>query len=950
MNNHLRRRLAATLLAAVALSGAAGARDGGGNVRGDRFLEVSLRGLYPPSPPLAAFSLGVLGDCAGALAQWTWRADATLSPAGAAGLCLDVSLAAPAAEGGILSAPPFPGAPAMLRPCNASLPTQQWVAQSPPPASAAAAAAAAAAAGPPWLVASRSSWGAVALCLSALNDGSGAVGVVDCAAAETWLVSAGQTLTLASGREPGQCVAPGGRDLASQAAFALQMLAPVLAPTTGRVGLILDLGWLIDIVTEFQGRANQAYPIDTEMNTQWANATYGDLAALVRSLRSAAAAAGLGDVTIGLLMVGWAHIYSVGEGPFGARHGEIYSDHSSHYFIAFAEANGPGLVADTYPYAAYPSGVTAGTPFSTFFGAQFAKTADFLGLDAVVIRDGFSTYSNYNPRGGPFGETASTDPSQNEAWFSAFAATFSAIKRARPSTFVMGYSSAASAVSEMRIGLMDLERVVAEGFIDAWIDQSWAGAWQDVADRKSLMLGWTFQLQYIIAHRAAIAGGNAVRVRAGTAPCLHYSLTETFDSYEIWSTIRDVPGKLAWGIWAFNVAALRTGGAGALKASDGAYVSWSWSWSQNWLTTANASFLIAHLDGAQAAAATLEAVYGPTVLYNRAMLEAVQASAPAGTVGEWVDEQAAMLSKFCTGVLAVQRVEGGDFDPDARDGYLVQVPRSLSPAAAATLSAAAAAGTPLVLLGRAAAFDDAALAAAGLQRAAAPDDAQLPRGLYSASFSAAALAILPSLPPSVTLSLANSSGAALLPGTQLLAALADARAPSLPLATLAGASLWLHAPDRQAGGGSDLSLAIAGSAAPYELASAALAGLHAARNVSRVLPETCGAQSPASVALFRSGGTLKVLVGNLESLNVGPSGPVINASSATPRAPTLVLRLDHVGVPAAQRLPGACWQLTEVVAAEGAPSRGLADASGDEVRFDIHIGVHGGRVLELGGC
>ena len=89
--------------------------------------------------------------------------------------------------------------------------------------------------------------------------------------------------------------------------------------------------------------------------------------------------------------------------------------------------------------------------------------------------------------------------------------------------------------------------------MDAWIDQSWSGAWEDVPSRHSTGLGWTHQLGYILAHRAQIEGGNAQRAAAAARPCAgcaarckHYVLHDTFDSYEGWDTLDNVPLKLAW--------------------------------------------------------------------------------------------------------------------------------------------------------------------------------------------------------------------------------------------------------------------------------------------------------------------------------------------------------------------------------------------------------------------
>ena len=177
------------------------------------------------------------------------------------------------------------------------------------------------------------------------------------------------------------------------------------------------------------------------------------------------------------------------------------------------------------------------------------KLSEFLGLDLVLLRDGVGR--DMYIRSGPFGFTSSSNASLNKQWVDGLGAWYRETKLGNPKAQVWGYSSAASAVGEYRVMAQDLEAYVAEGYIDAWIDQTWAGAWQDVHDRQVLMDGWTPQLAYTQVHRAQVSGGNRKRVRRGndasgyTARCLHLSLTETFDAYEHWDTIHDVPGKLS---------------------------------------------------------------------------------------------------------------------------------------------------------------------------------------------------------------------------------------------------------------------------------------------------------------------------------------------------------------------------------------------------------------------
>jgi hypothetical protein len=192
---------------------------------------------------------------------------------------------------------------------------------------------------------------------------------------------------------------------------------------------------------------------------------------------------------------------------------------------------------------------------------------------------------------GPFGAEGAPNASAAAAYIDAVRALFRETKLGAPSARVIGYSQASSAVGEWRTGLTDVEAIVADGasnfgvfgaililkrsfhqdrlgtnigktrkgelfsagYMDAYIDQSWSGAWEDVPTRHSTGLGWTHQLGYILAHRAQIEGGNINRSQLAQPPCSgcskrakHYVLHDTFDSYEGWDTLDNVPLKLTW--------------------------------------------------------------------------------------------------------------------------------------------------------------------------------------------------------------------------------------------------------------------------------------------------------------------------------------------------------------------------------------------------------------------
>ena len=449
------------------------------------------------------------------------------------------------------------------------------------------------------------------------------------------LLAAQQQVHHAPPTSPGAAGAATASLLRAQADAFFARLLPLFSSTTGSVGLIVSAGWIMDLVTEWTGDPSQPYPIRNPEAPQFADWRYADVAHFFSTLRQSAAALGLGE----RLILGWMHIgsdkiYDIKCGIFSQRHPEIFDgpgmgpgrtrgDPAAKWCsINAARGLAVGMRADNYSYASFPHGVVAGTSFQQLYGAQWGKLSNYLQIDLVLLRDGVGR--DMYVREGPFGFTASPNVTLNTQWRDGLAAWYREAKLGNPHTLVYGYSSAASAVGELRVSNQDLEAYVAEGYIDGWVDQTWAGAWQDVRDREFLMDGWTPQLAYTAIHHAQISGGNRKRRLRGqpssgyTSQCVHLALTETFDSYEHWDTIHHVAGKLAWGMIAFQHAAV-VAANGSLDTMDGSYISWGNQYTGSMLSVADVSLLTKVLNLAQESAEALETIYGPVTVYLRSV-------------------------------------------------------------------------------------------------------------------------------------------------------------------------------------------------------------------------------------------------------------------------------------------------------------------------------------------
>ncbi len=505
---------------------------------------------------------------------------------------------------------------------------------------------------------------------------------------------------------------------------------PLFASITGWKGIILNVGWAADYLTRWEGDLDQKIPFlkgiqqeewfevagqltgDTaERQRQWKERfahpanhlkkyyqewTYRELKELAASLREVAARKyGIRDVKVGSFMVDWHHHYGSEASPFSVRHPEVHANYGWPNSIVF----GSRLKADSFRYAAFPQGIPEATPIHEFFGAQWGNLAKAVGLDALLLRDSWIPKIAYR-RGGPFGRTAPADPAVLAAYSQGAADFVRCLKQGNPRALVIGYSSGACAVADWRVNCADLEMIAKQGYLDAWIDQTWAGAWNEIGVRKDNFwnipfLGWTYQLQFVLLHGAVLAD---TKVR-------HYVLTETFDAWESWDIIHTAPERLRWGIWAYHHAAVKT--PKGLRMPQGTYISWG-NQGTRLLSTEDVAWLKENLDAAISDAAATREVFGPTVVYNRAAMAWRNGQAPNLEMKEWIDEQMGTVMKWGVPAASVTRLEW--LPKISTDLPILQTPVQLSPKLANYLTQRIKKGEPLAIFASPAGGVDSAIA------------------------------------------------------------------------------------------------------------------------------------------------------------------------------------------------------------------------------------------------
>ena len=450
---------------------------------------------------------------------------------------------------------------------------------------------------------------------------------------------------------------------------------PLMEGVDGWKGVILNVGWISDYILEWKGDLNETIKLPKSMK-KWSwfkdegqfsgntidrmklwkdrfnNAdapqvinyeawTYGDLKKLSDLIRKTAFRKyKLSDIKVGSLVLGWESIYGGDKSIFTKVHPDIYLNNAPNFLAR--------LSPDSGKFGAFPGGIPGGTPFTEFFGKQWGHLSKAIGLDAIILRDSFLGVGIYS-RTGPYGKTAPSDPEKVKSWSNATADFVKQTKISNPGALVIGYSNAASAVADWRVNCFDLETIAKEGYLDGWIDQTWAGAWNEVGQRPKPfwnypMLGWTYQLSYMLGHAAVLADTKVH----------HYFLTETFDAWESWDIIHNAQERLRWGIWAYSHAAVKK--PEGLKMPAGSYISWC-NQGKRLLSKADVKFLAETSNAAIQDAKETTKIFGPTLVYCRSAMEWQSLNKPNESIGEWIDEQAGTLIKWSIPILSVTRSE-----------------------------------------------------------------------------------------------------------------------------------------------------------------------------------------------------------------------------------------------------------------------------------------------------
>ncbi|MBS1815052.1 MAG: hypothetical protein JSS87_09285 [Acidobacteria bacterium] len=660
--------------------------------------------------------------------------------------------------------------------------------------------------------------------------------------------------------------------------------APMYAGVQGDRGLILNVGWTVGYIMEWSGDLQQRITLPKGTGQQpWVSETsslagtteerkkawkerfskpimvqkmgygpwtYGDLKQLGEMLRATGKRRGIDQFKVGSLVYAWDNAY--GEvAPWATRHPEAFTrmqKGAEHVYVGARRYFDPALTLhrDDARMGGLPHGITEGMPAHEAFAAQWGSLSRTTGLDAIMLRDSIGFLIPYVRRG-PVGDVMPS-PQAIKRVTESVEALVKETKQANPRALVMMYSNAASAISDWRSNGCDLEKIAKEGYLDVFVDQTWAGAWNEVGTRHANFwntptLGWTYQLDYTLMHGAMLAD---TKVK-------HYPLVETFDAWESWDVLHTVPQRLRWGIWAYSHAGVKT--PHGLRMPEGSYISWA-NQGKRLLSDDDVQFLSENIGAAVRDAYQTADIYGPTLVYARSAMQwEAEHATPTSSIKEWIDELGASVGKWPVPILSATRVE---WLPQIHtDLAIVQTPVHLTASEMAGVKARIASGKPTAIFGSFAGGVDASLLKmVGVESAKSTEDTASIHTATLGDVSGLHTLHLPQSFPTLTrLNQTEWNGKA-------RAVYSIGSSPQLLLNAKRTLVLWDPADATIGKRGVSLRETWGGSAAPYAATAAALNALLMQAHVLHA--ESIDMDQTGAVGAWRSDGRLHMLFGNVE--------------------------------------------------------------------------------------
>ncbi len=457
-----------------------------------------------------------------------------------------------------------------------------------------------------------------------------------------------------------------------------------------RKGLSLCIGWLYDAVLYWNGRLeDQIATCQAPTYEAW---TYRRVKELVGSIKQEACRRKVSDFHVGLILLGgetMAYNADMSCEGWSGRTEEVRE--KAHYNIRgkwFYEH--PEVDRARYGTFYFGSDVKApedeavcqvkGPTFGEYFADKLCDMCKNTGFDAVILRD--SVFTPAYVRGN---RKRYMEPENSAALNKSFISLFARIKALIPGFIIIGYDSGTSSMEEWRSHGFDLEQVANSGYLDLWITQTWASAWQDYWPAHSM--GYTFQLSNLLVNLAMLA----------KSPCRHMFLIETFDAWEPWDSIHQYPSKVAWEIWAYSHAALRMPG-NVLKGSEGCYISWM-NRGFDLIPEETVKLLCTTMDACAADLLKKPVPGGPCLVYHRKGLEYLLRRPESYSRGEEMDDWISMLQKYGVPVLSITRSEWlRDVEADA---LIFPAPAGIGHALCSTLRDKIDSGIPVLFTGQA---------------------------------------------------------------------------------------------------------------------------------------------------------------------------------------------------------------------------------------------------------